>query len=241
MPMIEVKGVSRHFGGVPALKDVSFSLDRQEILGLIGPNGAGKTTLFNIISGFLKPGKGHVFLEGDRISGSRPNVVCRKGIARTFQVVKPFEEMTVLENVMTGALCRSSTVSESKEKALKVLAEVDMSEKAGQKGKNLPIGDRKRLELARAMATEPRVLLLDEVMAGLTPSEVNRIIRLVKNLQGNGLTIIVIEHNMSAIMSLSDRIIVLDYGEKIAEGMPQEVAKNPDVIRAYLGEDVEYA
>jgi branched-chain amino acid transport system ATP-binding protein len=241
MPVIEVKGVSRHFGGVPALKDVSFSIDRQEILGLIGPNGAGKTTLFNIISGFLKPGKGHVLLEGERISGRRPSVLCRKGIARTFQVVRPFEEITVFENVVTGALCRSHNISDAKEKALKILADVDMSAKAGLKGKNLPIGDRKRLELARALATGPRVLLLDEVMAGLTPTEVNGIIRLIKDLQKNGLTIIVIEHNMSAIMSLSDRIVVLDHGEKIAEGMPHEVAKNPDVVRAYLGEDVEYA
>jgi branched-chain amino acid transport system ATP-binding protein len=241
MPMIEVKGVTRHFGGVPALKDVSFSMDSQEILGLIGPNGAGKTTLFNIISGFLKPGKGHVLLDGDRISGHKPNVLCRKGIARTFQVVRPFEEITVFENVVTGALCRSSNISDAKEKALKILADVDMSAKAHLKGKNLPIGDRKRLELARALATEPRVLLLDEVMAGLTPTEVNGIIRLIKDLQKNGLTIIVIEHNMSAIMSLSDRIVVLDHGEKIAEGMPHEVASNPDVVRAYLGENVEYA
>jgi branched-chain amino acid transport system ATP-binding protein len=241
MPIIEVKSVTRYFGGVPALKDVSFSMDRQEILGLIGPNGAGKTTIFNIISGFVKPGKGHVLLEGERISGHKPNVLCRKGIARTFQIVRPFEEITVLENVVTGALCRSGNISDAREKALKILADVDMSGKAGLKGKNLPIGDRKRLELAKALATEPRVLLLDEVMAGLTPTEVNVIIRLIKDLQKNGLTVIVIEHNMSAIMSLSDRIVVLDHGEKIAEGRPQEVAGNPEVVRAYLGEDVEYA
>lgn len=239
--MIEVKGVSRYFGGVPALKDVSFCVDRQKILGLIGPNGAGKTTLFSIISGFLKPGKGEVLMEGEKISGHRPNILCRKGIARTFQVVRPFEEMTVLENVVTGALCRTSNISDARKKSLKILEDVDMSAKANVKGKNLPIGDRKRLELAKALATDPRVLLLDEVMAGLTPAEVNGIISLIKDLQQKGLTIIVIEHNMSAIMTISDRLVVLDHGEKIAEGMPREVADNPYVIRAYLGEDAGHA
>ncbi len=237
--LLEVKGVSRFFGGLAAVMDVSFTVNKGEIVALIGPNGAGKTTLFNVINGFYKPSQGEIFFKGKRISGMKPHQICRLGIARTFQVVKPLQRMTVLDNVIASAFLRTKSRSEAEDKALEILKFTELYDDRDMISKGLPLGKRKRLEIARALATEPELLLLDESFAGLNPTELNKSIEIVKKIRESGITILIIEHHMKVIMSISDRIVVLNYGEKIAEGTPEEIANNPLVIEAYLGEAVD--
>ncbi len=237
--IIEVVNVSKYFGGLPAVNNVSFDVEEREILGLIGPNGAGKTTLFNLIAGYHTLTHGKVLFQGKLISHLRPNKICDMGVARTFQVVKPFGEMTVEENVMVGAFNLYSDINTVRTKAQEVIERLDLTSERQQPAKSLTIADRKKLELARALATEPKVLMLDEVMAGLRPNEVDAFLNIIRELQASGITIIVVEHIMRAIMSICERLIVLDHGEKIAEGNPQEVTNNPAVIKSYLGKEYQ--
>jgi len=236
--ILEIKNVSKFFGGLAANADVSFDVDLGAIMGLIGPNGAGKTTLFNCITGYYPPSKGQVLFKGVVMNGLQPDQVCRLGMARTWQKVRPLAKMSVLDNVMVGALCRTHSLRVAREVAQEQLRVVGLDRKAAMLAGGLPIGERKKLEVARVLATKPELLLLDEVMGGLNPSESEEIIQLILTLKKLGLTQVVIEHDMKAIMRLSDRIVVLNSGEKLAEGAPREVADNPDVITAYLGEAV---
>jgi branched-chain amino acid transport system ATP-binding protein len=237
MSLLEVQGVSKHFGGLRAVHRVSFGLNQGEILGLIGPNGAGKTTLFHVVSGFLAPDEGRVAYAGEDLAGLRPHDVCALGMVRTFQVARPFLRLSVLENVVVGALERVSHRRQAVAIAEEVLALTGLADKASAPGHGLTLPDRKRLELARALATGPKLLLLDEVMAGLTPTETGRLIELIRTVHARGVTVLLIEHVMKAVMSLSQRVLVLSYGELIAEGRPEEIVRNPQVIEAYLGED----
>ena len=236
MPLLSIKSISRFFGGLAALTDVSFDVKKGEILGLIGPNGAGKTTLFNVINGFYGPSKGEVFFKGKNISHLKPNRICRLGVARTFQVVKPLRRMTVLDNVIASSFLRAKTKAEAERGALEVLEFTGLHDERNLLSKGLPLGKRKRLEIARALATGPEMLLLDESFAGLNPSELNESVEIIAKIKKLGVTMMVIEHHMRVIMSISDRIVVLNYGEKIAEGSPREISNNPLVITAYLGE-----
>jgi branched-chain amino acid transport system ATP-binding protein len=237
-PILEIKHVSKFFGGLAANSDVSFDVQLGTIMGLIGPNGAGKTTLFNCITGYYPPSKGEVRFKGVVMNGLQPNQVCRLGMARTWQKVRPLAKMTVVDNVMVGALCRTNSLHVAREIAHEQLEVVKLDHKAAFLAGGLPIGERKKLEVARVLATKPELLLLDEVMGGLNQAESEEIILLILELKKLGLTQVVIEHDMKAIMRLSDRIVVLNSGEKLAEGGPREVADNPDVITAYLGEAV---
>ena len=237
--ILEIRSVSKFFGGLAANSDVSFDVEHGKILGLIGPNGAGKTTLFNCITGYYPPSRGDVLFKGVRINGLQPDQVCRLGMARTWQKVRPLAKMTVLDNVMVGALLRTHSLRVAREVALEQLRIVRLDEKAGFLAGGLPIGERKKLEVARVMATKPELLLLDEVMGGLNPAESDEIIRLILDLKTLGLTQVVIEHDMKAIMRLSDRIVVLNSGEKLAEGAPKEIVANQDVVTAYLGEGAD--
>jgi branched-chain amino acid transport system ATP-binding protein len=236
MNLLEVKKVSRFFGGITAVKDVSFSVQQGEILGLIGPNGAGKTTLFNVVNGFYAPSRGEVLFKGERISGRKPHEICKRGMARTFQVVKPLQRMSVLDNVVASAFLRAKTRREADQIAMETLTFTGLAGDRDVISKGLPLGKRKRLEIARALATSPELLLLDESFAGLNPSELDESIGIIRKIKDRGITIMIIEHHMKVIMSISDRIVVLNYGEKIAEGSPLEIGKNPQVIEAYLGE-----
>ena len=239
MAMLEIKHVSKFFGGLAANADVSFSMEQGMIMGLIGPNGAGKTTLFNCITGYYPPSKGDVVFKGVRLNGMQPDQVCRLGMVRTWQKVRPLAKMTVLDNVMVGALARTSSLATARDIAAEQLRVVRLEHKGASLAGGLPIGERKKLEVARVLATKPELLLLDEVMGGLNPAESEEIIQLILELKKRGLTQMVIEHDMKAIMRISDRIVVLNSGEKLTEGAPREVANHPDVIAAYLGERVE--
>ena len=237
MELLEVKSLTKCFGGLVALKEVTLSLSRGRIKSIIGPNGAGKTTLFNVISGKYAPDGGGIFLGDQKISGESPERIALLGVARTFQVVKPFRNLTVLENVLIGTLNRVAKVRQAREQALEVLEYIGMADKAGWPAKNLTLEDLKRLELGRALAIRPRLLLLDEVMAGLNPAETEEFIDLIRRIRDDGVTILLIEHVMRAVLSLSDEVFVLNYGEKIYEGDTDGVMKDPRVIEAYLGEE----
>ncbi|MGE5255578.1 MAG: ABC transporter ATP-binding protein [Hyphomicrobiales bacterium] len=237
MKILELKKVRKSFGGIKAVEEFSLSVEEGEIVGLIGPNGADKSTLFNCVAGVFPPTSGEIFFLGEKINGQRPWDLCHKGLARTFQIVKPFASRTVLYNVTVGAFAASSKTAEAEKRALEVLQRLHMEDRKDLRAGNLTIADRKRLEIARALATRPKLLLLDEVMAGLRPTEVDEMVAIIKQLRDSGMTIFVIEHIMRAIMALSDRIAVLHFGTKIAEGPPQEVAHDERVIKAYLGEE----
>ena len=236
MNFLEIRKVSRFFGGLAAIRDVSFELRQGEILGLIGPNGAGKTTLFNVVNGFYHPSRGEVLFKGRKISGSKPHVICRQGIARTFQVVKPLRRMSVLDNVVASAFLRAKDKQQAVEMALESLRFTGLYDDRDVISRGLPLGKRKRLEIARALATQPEVLLLDESFAGLNPAELDESVSIIRRIRDKGITIMIIEHHMRVIMAISDRIVVLNYGEKIAEGTPGEIRGNPLVVEAYLGE-----
>ena len=236
--ILSVTQVTKYFGGLKALSEVDFQLYESEILGLIGPNGAGKTTLFHLIAGVYKPDEGRIALRNDEISGLRPDVICKKGIARTFQITKPFLEMTTLENVVVGSYFGSSekpSLKKCRRQAEEILALAGLADKYQVLASQLTLVERKRLELARVLSTRPSIVLLDEVVAGLNPTEALEMVELIKKIRAEGMTILMIEHVMRAIMEVSDRVIVLNYGQKIAEGTPGEIVANPEVIEAYLG------
>ncbi|HMM37597.1 MAG TPA: ABC transporter ATP-binding protein [Desulfovibrio sp.] len=236
MALLTVDKVSMFFGGLAALSNISFSVEQGEILALIGPNGAGKTTLFNVVNGFYKPSRGEVRFKDRTVSGLKPHQICRLGVARTFQVVKPLQRMSVLDNVIASAFLRSRTKAGAERRALEILEFTGLMEDRAMISKGLPLGKRKRLEIARALATEPELILLDESFAGLNPAELDVSIEIIKGIKKKGVTIMIIEHHMKVIMSISDRIVVLNYGQKIAEGTPAEISANPLVVEAYLGE-----
>lgn len=233
---LEVKGITKHFGGLYANDDINFSVEEGEIVSIIGPNGAGKSTLFNCITGFYPPNSGKAFFFGEEITRRRADAICKMGVARTFQVVQIIGDMSVLENVTTGALLRYTQIGHAMKKAEEVLTFTGLAEKKNFLGTALTIADKKRLEVSMALATQPRLLMLDESMAGLTIVELRGMIDLIKRIRKNGITLIVVEHVMEAVMEISDRVVVLNSGKKIMEGSPKEVVRDPDVIQAYLGE-----
>lgn len=235
MPLLEVERLSKRFGGVRAVHDVSLTLDEGELLGIMGPNGSGKTTLFNLIAGALRPDGGRIRLDGRDIAGRAPHRVCASGIARTFQLVRPFAGLSALENVLVGRLYGRARGGGSEAEARRLLALVGLAPRADTPAARLTLIDRKRLELARALATAPRVLLLDEFMAGLNPSETASAMDLVRALVAGGLTVLMVEHIVWALMDLARRIVVLSAGEKIADGVPSAVAADPRVVDVYLG------
>jgi len=236
-PILELDRVTKRFGGLTAVSNVSFTVPAGQILGIIGPNGAGKTTLFNVISGYYRPESGRVVFAGHDVTRQAPHAICRLGLTRTFQLVKPFGNLSVIDNVMIGALTRLPTVSSARLEAERVVEACGLAAHAAGQARTLPIGLRKRLEVARALATRPRLLLLDEVMAGLNPTELAGMVELIRRLHADGLTLIVIEHIMAAMMRLAQRIVVLHHGEAIAEGAPAAITQDRRVVDAYLGEE----
>ena len=241
MGLLEVRGVTKRFGGLTASKDVSFDVGPGELVGIIGPNGAGKSTLFDLITGFLAPDAGTVLLDGRPVTGMRPDQVSRQGVARTFQKLRPFAHMTALENVMVGAFQRTADPGEARERAISALGSVGLAGKEDAHARVLSTGQRKRLELARALATRPRLLLLDEVTGGVDQGSIPGLVDLVRRLHAEGMALVVIEHNMRVIMDISQRIVALHLGEVIAAGPPQVVARDPRVIEAYLGQAYHHA
>lgn len=240
MAILEGKGVTKAFGGLVAVNRVDFHVEQGEIVGLIGPNGAGKTTLFNLISGALRPDKGEIFFKGEKISGLKPHQICRRGLARTFQDVKVFGNMTVLENVKLAAIFggKNGSGKEAERRAFEALEFCGLKGMEDVLAGDLPLFFQKRLEVARALATKPDLVLLDELMAGLNPTETLEAMELVREIRRRGVTVFMIEHVLKAIMNVCERVMVLHYGEKLAEGTPQEVCSNPKVIEVYLGEQV---
>jgi len=239
--MLEVRGLTRRFGGLVAVNDLTFEVNEGEMIGLIGPNGSGKTTTFSMLSGALRPSSGTIAFNGERIEGLKANKVCRKGLARTFQVVQPFPDITATENVMIGAFVNTGGGRQAEAKAREELERVGLTPKADTLAKELTLLQLKRLEIAKALATEPKLLLLDEVAAGLTSTEVDVMLRLIRQLNSEGITCIIVEHVMRFVMNLSHRCIVIDFGSQIAEGTPEEVLNNPAVHAAYLGEEASIA
>ena len=235
-PLLDVRAVSKRFGGLQALSNVTFTVGEGEIVGIIGPNGAGKTTLFNVVTGVYTPDSGRVVFRGDDVTGAKPHRICKLGAARTFQISKPFAALTVLQTVRIGALNRIADLAGATAKALEVLDLMGLASRRDDLGRTLTVIERKRLEMARALATQPSLLLLDEVAAGLRPNEVQEMIALVRRIAAAGVSVLIIEHVLEAVMRLSARIVVLNYGEVIAEGRPEALVDDPRVIEAYLGE-----
>ena len=237
-PLLEARNVTKRFGGLLAVSKVSFTLNQGEIVGLIGPNGAGKTTLFNIVDGVYKSDGGSITFDGHDITGMTPDKVVHLGLARTHQIVQPLNDMTVLENVTVGACFGREYLGLSAARAVarQVLDQVGMRSRVDMLARSLTIAGKKRLEVARALAAKPKLLLLDEVLAGLTPTEISQMIDLIRSIRQSGISVFMIEHVMQAVMNLSDRIVVLNFGQKLAEGRPEEVARDPQVVEAYLGD-----
>ncbi len=237
MSLLQVEKLEKHFGGLCAVAELSFELKEGEILGLIGPNGAGKTTVFNCLTGFLPIDQGQVRFRGRSIMGLKPHQICRLGMTRTFQIVRPFLNVSVLDNVMVGAMLRESSLAAARRLAQSTLELAGLERLSREKAGSLPLALRKRLELARALATRPELLLLDEVMGGLNPRDVDEMVRLLKEIHARGVSILLIEHVMRGLMALAQRVVVINYGRKISEGAPQEVVRDPQVVEAYLGRE----